>query len=127
MSENTNEEAVLGVFDQLRRAMLANDPGPLRALVAEDYRGSDAGGRVHDREGYLEAYEPGGVELDAFDVNEVETVAWSDAVLVRGAAEIRGRYGPHEFEHRLRFLDVYGQRGAGWQLLASHVCDIATD
>lgn len=127
MTECTNEEKVLGVFEKLRRAMLANDPEPMRALVADDYRGSDAGGRMHDREAYLEAYGPGGVELDAFEVDELETVAWSDAVLVRGTAEIQGRYGPHEFEHRLRFLDVYGQRDAGWRLLASHVCDIATD
>lgn len=127
MAERANEESVLGVFHELRRAMLANDPEPLRALVAEDYRGSDAGGRMHDREGFLEAYGPGGVELDVFDVSDVETVAWSDAVLVRGTAEIQGRYGPHEFEHRLRFLDVYRRGDAGWQLLASHVCDIAPD
>ena len=107
--------------------MLANDLGPLRALVAKDYQGSDAGGRMHDRKGYLQAYGPGGVELEAFEVDDVETVSWSDAVLVRGTAEIQGRYGQHEFSHRLRFLDVYGRRDAGWQLLASHVCDIAAD
>ena len=47
MAERSNEESVLGVFNELRRAMLANDLGPLRALVAENYRGGDAGGRMH--------------------------------------------------------------------------------
>lgn len=124
MSETTSEIEVLAIFDEIRCAMLSNDTAPLEKNVAEDYQGCDAGGRLHGRDQFLEAYGPGGVSLDEFEADEVETTSWSDTVLVRGSASIRGRYGEFDFDHTLRFLDVYARRDSGWQLIASHVCDI---
>ena len=70
---------------------------------------------------------PGGVALEEFEADEVETISWPDTVLVRGSALIRGLYGEYDFEHALRFLDVYARREEKWQLVASHVCDIVPD
>ena len=50
--------------------MLNNDRDVLLEHVAEDYAGSDAGGRVHDREAMVSGYGPGGVALEAFDVSK---------------------------------------------------------
>jgi hypothetical protein len=124
MSETVGEIEVLEIFEEIRQAMLKNDTEPLEEHVAEDYQGCDAGGRLHGRDLFLEAYGPGGVDLEAFEASEVETTSWSDTVLVRGSASIRGRYGEFDFDHTLRFLDVYARREGGWQLIASHVCDI---
>jgi len=124
MPKTESEIEVLAIFDKIRRAMKDNDLEPLREYVAEDYRGCDAGGRIHGREQFLEAYGPGGVVLEAFEARDIDTNGWADTVLVMGAAVIRGRWGEHEFEHDLRFLDVYAQRENTWQLVASHVCDI---
>jgi len=118
------EGEVLAVFSAIQQAMLSNDAGPLHDHVAKDYRGVDAGGRVHDRDLMLSAYGPDGVDLDTFEVSEVETMAWEDTVLVTGNAWIRGTYGDIDFEHRLRFLDVYAHRDASWRLVASQVTDI---
>jgi hypothetical protein len=117
-------KAVLEIFHAVKAAMRANDPIPLQAHVAEDYQGSDAGGRLHDRELMLTLYGAGGIKLEEFEVSEVETKSWAGTVLVSGKAFIRGAYGEHTFEHTLRFLDVYAERGAGWKLVASHVTDI---
>lgn len=121
------ETEVRSIFDRIRQAMLNNDVETLRTFVAEDYRGSDAGGRDHGRDHYLEAYGPGGVKLDEFGISDIDTTSWGDTVLVRGVATIRGRYGEHEFEHTLRFLDVYALRTENWQVVASHVCDIVPE
>ena len=104
--------------------MLSNDAKALLRHVAEDYRGVDAGGRAHGRDFMVSAYGPGGVDLDIFEVSEVETTAWEGTVLVSGNALIRGTYREIDFEHRLRFLDVYAHRGTSWQLVASQVTDI---
>jgi len=104
--------------------MLANDTEPFLHHIAEDYRGVDAGGRVHGRDLMLSAYGTGGVDLDTFEISGVETTAWKGTVLVSGKAWIRGTYGDIGFEHRLRFLDVYAHRDASWQLVASQVTDI---
>lgn len=118
------EDAVLDVFHKIRQAMLTNDDVFLRAHVAEDYQGSDAGGRAHDRDGMLAAYGPGGVKLAAFEVSEVQTRSWAGTVLVTGVGWLQGSYGSEDFEHNLRFLDVYADRGSSWKLVASHVTDI---
>lgn len=118
-------EHVLQIFDAVRQAMLTNDADVLRAHVDADYEGSDAAGRLHDKEQMIAAYGPGGVELAVFDVSEVRARSLTDTVLLRGIAHIRGRYGDEEFEHELRFLDVYALRETGWQLVASHVTDLA--
>lgn len=104
--------------------MLSNDIETLSLHVAEDYTGSDAGGRMHGREEYLAAYGPGGVALSRFDVIELDTTAWTDTVLVSGVVELRGAYQGQQFEHRSRFLDVYRLREKTWRLVASSVTDI---
>jgi ketosteroid isomerase-like protein len=116
---------VLKVFEEIRRAMLTNDADVLGGYVADDYRGSDAGGRSHGREQYLAAYGPGGVALETFDVSDLQTTAWTDTVLVTGVALIRGAYQDQRFEHRLRFLDAYRHRDGAWQLVASSATDVA--
>jgi hypothetical protein len=121
----SSKNEVLGVFSSIRDAMLSNDAATLLEHVAEDYRGVDAGGRSHDRDLMVTAYGPGGVDLATFEVSEIETKAWDGTVLIFGIAWIRGRYGDIEFEHRLRFLDVYALRDLSWQLVASQVTDIA--
>ena len=127
MGSTTDETEVLAIFEMILEAMRNNDVDPLRTYVAEDYRGSDAGGRIHDRVEMLQAYGPGGVALDLFVTDEIDTTWWSDTVLVMGTARIRGRFGEHEFEHDLRFLDVYGRRSGDWKLVASHICDRQPD
>ncbi len=124
MSQTESETEVLAIFDKIRLAMKDNDLATLRDHVAQDYQGCDAAGRIHGRDLLLEAYGPGGVELDTFEARDVDTNGWADTVLVSGTAVIRGRWGEQEFEHDLRFLDVYARRENTWQLVASHVCDI---
>jgi hypothetical protein len=119
------ESEVLAVFSTIQQAMLSNDAEALLRHVAEDYRGVDAGGRAHGRDLMVNAYGPGGVGLDIFEVSEVETTAWEGTVLVSGNAWIHGTYRDIDFEHRLRFLDVHAHRGTSWQLVASQVTDIA--
>ena len=126
MQSRSSESQVLQVFESLRSAMLSNDAETLRSHVAEDYRGSDAGGRLHHRDDYLAAYGPGGVALTSFEASDLHTAAWGDTVLVSGIVELRGAYRDQEFEHRSRFLDVYRRRNRDWELVASSVTDVVS-
>jgi ketosteroid isomerase-like protein len=125
MQSTSSESKVLQIFESLRQAMLSNDAETLRSHIAEDYHGSDAGGRAHGRDEFLAAYGHGGVTLTTFEVSDINTVAWTDTVLVSGIVELRGAYEDQQFEHRSRFLDVYRQQDGTWQLVASSVTDIA--
>jgi hypothetical protein len=124
MPPTSPESDVLEVFEKLRTAMLANDAATLRLHIAEGYRGSDAGGRVHHRDEYLAAYGPGGVALTELEVSDLHTEAWTGTVLVSGIVKLHGSDQDQRFEHRSRFLDVDRQHGDAWQLAASSVTDI---
>lgn len=125
MRSNSPESEVLDVFEELRNAMLSNDAETLRTHVAATYRGTDAGGRIHDRDEYLVAYGHDGVTLTTFEVSDLHTESWADTVLVSGLVDLRGAYQGQQFEHRSRFLDVYRHRDGIWELVASSVTDIA--
>ena len=124
MRSNSPASEVLEVFDKLRNAMLSNDAETLRTHVAAGYRGTDAGGRIHDRDEYLVAYGRDGVTLTTFEVSDLHTESWAETVLVSGQVDLRGAYQDQQFEHRSRFLDVYRRRDGSWELVASSVTDI---
>lgn len=123
-TEQFSDEA-LEVSRIIREAMIANDAEVLRLHVAEDYRGSDAGGRTHDRDMMLAAYGPGGITLDTLEITEIEARGWENTVLLEGEAKISGHWEDQQFGHTLRFLDVYTRRNNRWLLIASQSTDIA--
>jgi len=100
MHSMSPESRVSQVFENIRHAMLTNDARTLLLHVAEDYRGSDAGGREHGRDDFIAAYGPGGATLSKFDTSKLRTSAWADTVLIRGIVDLRGAYQGQEFAHR---------------------------
>lgn len=114
-------------FEQFRQALLHSDGEKLDELLAEDYRGVGPAGEPSDKKGTLEAYRPGGVRLDAYEVEGLETRVFGPAALITGRGRIHGGYGGGEFEHRVSFVDVYVDRGAGWQLVYSQVTPLGAD
>ena len=117
------KKEVLEIFETLRVAMLANDTVPMKTHVAEDYMGSDAGGNAHGKQMMMDAYGPGGVKLDVFETDDVETRCWDNTVLVLGNVTLNGSYNGEHFEHQSRFMDVYAFRQSHWKLTASTVTD----
>ena len=109
------------VFEKFRQALFRCDSDALRQMIAEDYRGFDPQGQPHDRNMILEAYRPGGVALDAYDVEELETQIIGTVGIVTGKGRIHGEYAGCGFEHLVRFVDVYIERGGCWQLYYSQV------
>jgi hypothetical protein len=69
----------------------------------------------------LKAYQPGAVKLDRYNAEETEIRVVGDVGIITGVGDIHGVFGDDEFEHRLRFLDLYIRRGDGWQLYLSQV------
>ena len=115
---------ILAAFEGVRSALLSNDSQALTELVAEDYRGFDPHGTEHDRDMMLEAYRPGGVDLDVYETSDVTSQVIGEIGLLMGVGKLSGRYEEHEFSHNLRFLDVYVLRDGSWRLLVSQVTEI---
>jgi hypothetical protein len=123
----SSKHELLETFEKLKAALFSCDVQALQQLIAEDYLGFDPRGERQDRRMTLEAYQPGGVQLDRYDVQDVETRIVGEIGVITGKGYIHGTFGETEFEHDLRFLDMYIMRDGRWQLLMSQVTPLVTD
>ncbi len=117
----SSEEQLMLTFDRFRDALFDSDTKALREIVAEDYQGFDPQGQVRDYEMVLEAYRPGGVKLEAYEVEDLEKRIVGDVGIITGKGRIQGTYAEHEFAHHVRFLDLYVQKNGRWRLYLSQV------
>ena len=120
----TRAEDLMRAFEETRQALLRNDAVALNRVLADDYCGVDPSGGTQDRAMMLAAYGPGGVQLHTYETSDVATRIVGDVGLVMGVGTLSGTYGEHQFEHELRFLDVYVRRGSTWRLSVSQVTEV---
>ena len=118
MSDSTQ---LLDTFNKLRDALFENDVKMLEELMHEEFVGFDPSGNPQDKKMSLEAYQPGAAKLDTYDVDEVEARVIGEVGIITGKGYIHGTFAASEFEHSLRFLDLYLYRENGWQLYMSQV------
>ena len=115
------KDSLLDAFYKMRDALFFNDVQKLKELMDEDYIGYDPEGNPQDLKMTLEAYQPGAAKLDRYDVEEVETKKIGEVGIVTGKGYIHGTFAECEFEHELRFLDLYILREGKWILYLSQV------
>jgi ketosteroid isomerase-like protein len=117
----TDRISLLETSDKIREALFANDVKALDQLMADEYVGYDPLGNPQDKAMSLEAYQAGGAKLDKYDVEDVEARVIGEVGIVSGKGHIHGTFSESEFEHDLRFLDLYIHREGRWQLYLSQV------
>ena len=118
MIDNTQ---LLDAFDKFKDALLSNEVKALDMLIADEYVGFDPYGAPQDKEMILDAYKPGAVKIDKYDSEDVEARVIGEVGIITGKGYIYGTFGGSEFEHSLRFLDLYVCREGKWQLYMSQI------
>jgi hypothetical protein len=116
-----SEEQLLLTFEKFRKALFDSDTQALREMIGEDYQGFDLHGQPQDMKMILDAYCPGGVKLDSYDVEDLDTRIIENVGIITGTGRIQGTYAGHKFGHHVRFLDLYVQRDGRWRLCMSQV------
>ncbi len=122
----SDKSRLLETFTKFRDALLGNDTSALDLLISDEYVGYDPLGNPQNKKMSLEAYNPGAVELDKYDVEELESRIIGEVGIITGKGYIHGAFTGSEFEHSLRFLDLYILREGRWQLLLSQVTPLGT-
>lgn len=112
---------LIETFDEFRTALFTNDVQVLEAVIADDYIGYDPLGNPQDKKMSVEAYKPGCAKLDKYDVDQLEVRVLGEVGVITGKGYIHGVFAGSEFEHHLRFLDLYVHREGRWQLYLSQV------
>ena len=115
------QEELIQTAEAIRRALMRNDTVALKNLYAEDYEGVDVRGERDDLAMILQAYQPGAVVLEVYQVEETRVEVFSEIGIIRGKGDIRGRFGEHAFAHRVRFTDIYKKTGGKWRCWRSHL------
>lgn len=122
----SRKEALVETFHEFRDALFASDVAVLDRILAADYRGYNLRGELEGREVVLEAYSPGGVSLEKFEVGEPQVDVIGEVGIFTGTGYIAGSYGGEGWEHYLRFCDIYVDREGTWKLLLSHATPTLT-
>jgi ketosteroid isomerase-like protein len=120
-----DREGLLEAFRSVRDALLAGDTGAVRELYAEDFRSHSLHGDVEGREAVLEAFAPGGVSLEMFEVEDLEVEIFGEVGILTGLGSISGRVERKEFRHRVRFVDIFVRREGRWRYHFSQSTEIA--
>jgi ketosteroid isomerase-like protein len=120
-------KGLLAAFRAVRDALLAGDVEALRDLYAEDFRSHSVRGDVEGLAAVLDAYKPGGVRLDVFEVEDLAAEVLGEVGLLTGLGSISGSYDATEFRHRVRFVDIYLWRAGRWRYYFSQSTEIALD
>ena len=121
-----DKEILLSVFEKVRKALFDCDVQALQELIAEDYVGYGPAGDPQDRKMTLEVYQPGGAKLDTYDVEGVEVRIVGEIGIITGTGYIHGTFADAEYEHYLRFLDIYIMRDDSWKLYLSQLTPLGS-
>jgi len=122
-----DRESLLAAFRAVRDALLNGDTGAIRALYAEEFRSHALSGDIEGREAVLEAFGPGGVRLDMFEVEDLVAEVFGEVGILTGLGSISGRFDKSEFRHRVRFVDVFLRRDGRWRYHFSQSTEIAAE
>ncbi len=126
-SSTPDRKELLGAFEAVREALLSSDLERLRGLYDEEFRSHTVRGGVEGRGAVLDAYKPGGVRLDMFEVEDLMAEVIGEVGLLTGLGTISGRYENLEFRHRVRFVDIYLWRDGRWRYYFSQSTEAVPD
>lgn len=118
------EDEVRQAFDVIRTCLMSNDVSLLKTLFAHDYRGFNLRGGVDNRDLIIQAYQPGCVRLDTFDVEDLQVEVIGDVGMVTGQGYLHGSYEGETWEHNIRFLDIFINRKNRWLYYLSQATEI---
>lgn len=122
-----NLESLMDAFHAVRDGLLANDTESLRDLYDEDFRSHSIRGDVEGREAVLEAFKPGGIRLEMFEIEDLAVETIGEVGLLTGLGSLSGRSDNTEFRHRVRFVDVFLWRDGRWRYHFSQSTEVAPD
>ena len=107
----SSEEQLLQRFERFRQALCDRDTNALREMIAEDCQGFDPQGRLQDKKMTLEAYCPGGVRLERYDVEDLEIGIVERVGIIAGTGRIQGTYAQSVFAPRRLPGPAAGRQG----------------
>jgi len=118
--DTTAQQAVRQAERDRREAMLRGDVQALGGLLAEDYVGTGARGRVRTKAEVLAQYRSGAVKYESINEDDVKIRIYGSAAVVTGRTRSKGKEEGKSFGGEHRFTRVWVARQGRWQLVDWH-------
>ena len=112
-----NAEKIIELDRQRMAAMAAKDVSKLDRIIADDLIYTHSSARVDTKKTLIGAMESGATVYTAVEPSDVVAQDLGDAVVLTGIAAISVNSGGVPNSFRVRFVDVYANRGGQWQMV----------
>jgi ketosteroid isomerase-like protein len=112
-----NAEKIIELDRQRMAAMAEKDVSKLDRIIADDLIYTHSSARVDTKKTLIGAMESGTTVYTAVEPSDVVAQDLGDAVVLTGVAAISVKSGGVANSFRVRFVDVYANRGGQWQMV----------
>lgn len=113
-----NADVVIERDRQRMAAMGAKDVAALEALLADDLIYCHSSARLDSKRSLIDAMVSGATVYSAVTASDVVAQDLGSAVVLTGVAAIEVTSGGKAMAFRVRFTDVWANRGGAWQMVA---------
>ena len=112
-----NAQKIIELDRQRMTAMAEKDIAALNKLLAEDLIYTHSSARLDTKNSLIGAMESGATLYTSVEPSEVVAQDLGDAVVLTGIAAISVNSGGNPNSFRVRFTDVYANKGGQWQMV----------
>lgn len=124
--QDTSALRTIRQLERARRdAMLRGNAQALSRLLADDYIGTGAHGKVRSKAELVADYTSGRVKYESITEDGVVVRQYGTTAVVTGRTQSKGKEGGKAFDSEHRFTRVWVQAPGRWSLVAAHSSPIA--
>jgi ketosteroid isomerase-like protein len=122
-STTLSEAEVLVAEQAWAKAIAENDVAGLDAILADDYRSTDASGRVRTKADDLSRARAKTLRFDVYDSTNVRVRVWGDTAVVTGESALRGSHAGKPFATTILFTDTLARIDGRWRAVSAHISE----
>lgn len=112
-----NGQKIIELDRQRMAAMAAKDVATLNRIIADDLIYTHSSARLDTKQSLIGAMESGATVYTAVEPSDVVAQDLGDVVVLTGVAAISVNSGGKPNSFRVRFTDVWANKGGQWQMV----------
>jgi hypothetical protein len=112
-----NAAKIIELDRQRMTAMAEKDIGTLNKIIADDLIYCHSSARLDTKKSLIGAMESGATVYTSVVPSDVVAQDLGETVVLTGVAAISVNSGGNPNSFRVRFIDVYANRGGNWQMV----------
>ena len=112
-----NAQKIIELDRQRMSAMAKKDVASLTKILADDLIYTHSSARMDTKQSLIGAMESGATVYTSVEPSDVVAQDLGDAVVLTGVAAISVNSGGNANSFRVRFTDVYANKGGKWQMV----------